>query len=211
MGKRKAEPEGEDLVVHVDHCSSWNHQSWDFYVITGGVEIADAKRPKWVSSTARSAASPPPLQKRFSLGLFLRADPRADPELAGGITHLFRVGDISGSSRKNSRSLLDRGRSKGEVRLDFTSEDVWCGESRQDIVRVRLLRMIVTHQWQQSMFKIFPASQDLRSSIRLNKLGREKSGYTSTPVMDLFAGSASFCLILVNRLQFLHILRSTGV
>lgn len=27
MGKRKAEPEGEDLVVHVDHCSSWNHQS----------------------------------------------------------------------------------------------------------------------------------------------------------------------------------------
>lgn len=27
MGKRKAEPEGEDLVVHVDHYSSWNHQS----------------------------------------------------------------------------------------------------------------------------------------------------------------------------------------
>lgn len=53
-----------------------------------------------------------------------KADPRADPELAGGITHLFRVGDISGSSRKNSRSLLDRDLSKGEVRLDFTSEDV---------------------------------------------------------------------------------------
>ena len=87
-----------------------------FFLITGGVKIADAERPRWVSSTARSTAS----QKRTSLGLFLGQTPGRTQNLQEGL----HISSGSGISCWDPPGRTE-GSSWGDGRLDCSASPAW--------------------------------------------------------------------------------------
>ena len=93
-----------------------------FFLITGGVEIADAERPRWVSSTARSTAS----QKRTSLGLFLGQTPGRTQNLQEGL----HISSGSGISCWDPPGRTE-GSSWGDGRLDCSASPAWWGSDQR--------------------------------------------------------------------------------